>query len=95
MTIQLSYQASYVLPRISKSRWFLNLIGSTPDCDWICPMLCSFWNQKLVNPITLSSVNVVVVEDLNLVPSDCDEGVLANIASDCWQNSEQWTENIL
>ena len=88
MAIKLSYQASYVLPRISKSRWFLNLIGSAPDCD-------SFWNQKLVYPITLSSVNVVVVEDLNLVPSDCDEGVLANIASDCWQNSEQWTENIL
>lgn len=50
MAIQLSYQASYVLPRISKSRWFLNLIGSAPDCDWICPMLCSFWNQKISKP---------------------------------------------
>ena len=94
MAIQLSYQASYMYFQ-EYLNFFLNLIGSTPDCDWICPMLCSFWNQKLVNPITLSSVNVVVVEDLNLVPSDCDEGVLANIASDCWQNSEQWTENIL
>lgn len=59
------------------------------------PCYVHFETKKLVNPITLSSVNVVVVEDLNLVPSDCDEGVLANIASDCWQNSEQWTENIL
>lgn len=47
------------------------------------PCYVHFETKKLVNPITLSSVNVVVVEDLNLVPSDCDEGVLANIASDC------------